>query len=399
MNEKKKVKSIRGLILFAGLVCLGVIYIKDVCDVFLFGLNIVMPFVIGGCIAFVLNLPMNFIEKKLLKWWKKKGKSAKRGVSILLSIIFVLALITFLILMVVPQLGKTLSDLGTVMPAFFQSLYNDIQKLLDRYPELTAQFPMLEEIKIDWPSIINQVSGFLKDGVSNIFTVAFGIAGSIANGVFDTVIAFAFAIYLLASKERIGNQVKRVITAYLPERGSNALLRFGTLCGQNFSRFISGQCLEAIILGSMFVIAMTIFRFPYAVMVGTLIAFTALIPIIGAFIGCIVGAFLILMVSPIKAVGFIIMFLVLQQIEGNLIYPRVVGSSVGLPAIWVLFAVSVGGSMFGIMGMLMFIPLMSTFYLLLRENVNERNKKKQEAAKTVKPEKKVKQIVQEEKEN
>ena len=164
--------------------------------------------------------------------------------------------------------------------------------------------------------------------------------------------------------------------AYLPEKAFAKTMKVLALCNHNFAKFISGQCLEAVILGTLFVICMSIFGMPYAVLVGVLIAFTALIPIVGAFIGCAVGAFLILMVSPIKALIFVIMFLVLQQLEGNLIYPKVVGNSVGLPAIWVLVAVSVGGSMFGIVGMLVFIPLMSTVYALLKENVNSRNKKK-----------------------
>ena len=203
-----------------------------------------------------------------------------------------------------------------------------------------------------------------------------GIASSVVSGFTNLFIGLVFSVYVLAQKEKLAGQVKRVLSAFLPEKINNSVLYVCALLNKNFTNFITGQCLEAVILGTMFVIAMTIFRMPYAVMIGVLIAFTALIPIVGAFIGCVVGAFLILLVNPWKALAFIVLFLVLQQIEGNLIYPRVVGSSVGLPAMWVLVAVTIGGSLFGIMGMLVFIPLISTVYALLRECVNRRNEKK-----------------------
>lgn len=388
-EEKQKVKMVRGLILFTGLVCLGVIYIKDVCAVAMLALGILSPFVMGGAVAFVLNLPMRFIENKLFGWWKsEKYAGLKRSVSILLSILFAVAVIAFAVGMVFPRLIKTLFELGPVVQSFMQSVWNDLQLFLKENPELLEQLPMLEDIKLDWNAIVAYVTDFLRNGVTHMFSAVFGIAGGIATSVFNGVIAFVFAIYLLAGKERLGAQVRRVISAYLPKHVGEKLFHVQSLCSQNFAKFISGQCLEAVILGAMFAVTMSIFRMPYAVLIGVLIAFTALIPYVGAFIGCVVGALLILMISPLQAVGFLILFFVLQQIEGNLIYPRVVGNSVGLPAIWVLVAVSVGGSMFGIMGMLLFIPLLSTCYSLLRENVNFRNKRAHaaEAAKKKKEE-------------
>ncbi|MBQ8038417.1 MAG: AI-2E family transporter, partial [Lachnospiraceae bacterium] len=260
--------------------------------------------------------------------------------------------------------------------AYFEDLIKELEILAAQYPEWKDAFAALEEISIDWSSVISYVTNFLKEGLGNLLSSTVVFAGSVAGALFDGVIAIVFAIYILSGKEKLGRQVKKLLYAYLPERGYNKTLKVLALCNHNFAKFISGQCLEAIILGTLFVICMTIFRMPYAVLVGVLIAFTALIPIVGAFIGCAVGAFLILMISPIKALIFIIMFLVLQQLEGNLIYPRVVGNSVGLPAIWVLVAVSIGGSMFGVVGMLVFIPLMSTVYALLKENVAVRNQKK-----------------------
>ena len=206
-----------------------------------------------------------------------------------------------------------------------------------------------------------------------MLTSTFSVASGIISGLVNVVIAFIFALYILAQKEKLENQGKRIIAAFLPEKVAGKMLEVCSLLYKSFSSFITGQCMEAVILGMMFVIAMSIFQMPYAFMVGVLIAFTALIPIVGAFIGCGVGAFLILIDNPIQALWFIILFLVLQQIEGNLIYPRVVGNSVGLPSIWVLMAVSLGGSLFGVSGMLFFIPLMSAGYVLLRESVNSRN--------------------------
>ena len=209
-------------------------------------------------------------------------------------------------------------------------------------------------------------------------TSTIGMASSIIGAIVNGVISFIFSLYILSQKEKLADQGQRIVRAYASEKLADGILRVLSLLNKNFTNFVTGQCLEAIILGVLFIIAMTIFGMPYAVLVGVLIAFTALIPIVGAFIGCGVGAFLILIDDPMLALWFVIMFLIIQQLEGNLIYPKVVGNSVGLPAIWILMAVSLGGSLFGVTGMLFFIPLLSTCYVLLRDNVNERNRAKQE---------------------
>ena len=377
MDEKRIFRMICKLILFAGAIILGVLYSKEVLAAIKLILGMLTPFLVGAAMAFVLNLPASFIERKIFANWKNpKAAGLKRGLSIVLAILFVIALLVFVVLTVVPQLTRTLMELGNVIPAFFKKLIADLEVLALQYPEWKDAFAALEEISIDWSSVISYVTSFLKEGLGNVLSSTVGFAGSLAGFVFDGVIAFVFAIYILSGKEKLGSQAKKLLHAYLPEKGYEKTMKVLALCNHNFAKFISGQCLEAVILGTMFVICMTIFGMPYAILVGVLIAFTALIPIVGAFIGCAVGAFLILMVSPVKALIFIIMFLILQQLEGNLIYPKVVGNSVGLPAIWVLVAVSVGGSMFGVVGMLVFIPLMSTLYALLKENVAERNRKK-----------------------
>ncbi len=218
---------------------------------------------------------------------------------------------------------------------------------------------------------------FFKNGAGSVLDSTFTVAKSIVSGMTTFIIAFVFACYILLQKEKLNIQIHKVMYAYLKKEYVEKILDICSLTYKTFSNFLAGQCLEAAILGTMFVIMMTVFRLPYALLVGVLIAFTALIPIFGAFIGCFIGAFLILMDTPMKALVFVILFLVLQQIEGNLIYPRVVGNSVGLPSIWVLAAVSIGGSLMGIVGMLVFIPAVSVIYTLFRNNVYGQLEKKE----------------------
>ena len=206
------------------------------------------------------------------------------------------------------------------------------------------------------------------------------MATVLVNGTVNFIVGFVFACYILLQKEKLLYQLRKLLEAFLPEKAAEKIWYVGQLTEKIFSNFITGQCVEAVILGAMFAVTLSIFKFPYALLIGVLIAFLALIPIFGAFIGCVLGAFLILMVDPIKALIFIVIFLVLQQIEGNLIYPRVVGGSVGLPAIWVLAAVTIGGSLMGVLGMLIFIPLVSVFYTLLKQTVNRRIEEKYKKA-------------------
>lgn len=376
--EKEKIKQIRNLILLvAGLIFL-LMYSQTVLNGIAIAFNIMKPFIYGGIIAFVLNIPMRGIEQKLLAKWK--GKSAekfKRPVSILLSIMFVCAIITIVIAAVVPQVTQTVVELSNEIPPFVEGVVEQLEEVSADYPQLQSYLEEIDISEFNWDSLLNSLVSFAKNGMTNMLTSTVLVAGNIISGIVNIFIAFIFALYILGQKEKLANQAKRILTAYASEKVNHTILKICSLLHQNFTNFISGQCVEAVILGTMFVIAMSIFRMPYAILVGVLIAFTALIPIVGAFIGCAVGAFLILVDTPEKAFWFIILFLILQQIEGNLIYPRVVGSSVGLPAIWVLMAVSVGGSLFGIFGMLFFIPLVSTIYMLLRDSVNERNFQKQ----------------------
>lgn len=375
--SKEKIKQIRWLMVLAAALVLGIIYSDKVFAGVGFAFQIASPFLYGGIIAFVLNLPMKAFENKLLKNWN--GKSAaglKRPLCMVLSIVAVFLVITIVIGTVVPQVTATAAEVGKKIPAFVERVTNELDNLVVNYPELAKRVAELETIEINWESLVDTVFDFLKNGAGDMLTSTVNVASGIIGGIVNTVIAFIFALYILVQKEKLGNQCTRIISAYLPERMGNRILEVCSLLHKNFSNFITGQCLEAVILGTLFVVAMSIFQMPYALMIGVLIAFTALIPIVGAFIGCFVGAFLILIDDPLMAMWFVIMFLIIQQIEGNLIYPKVVGNSVGLPSIWVLMAVSLGGSLFGVSGMLFFIPLLSTVYALIRDGVNRRNAEK-----------------------
>lgn len=368
--NRENLRKIRGLILFTVIVLVALWKYGMVLDALGFILGIIFPFLLGGAIAFVLNVPMHFLEHKLFwhgkleqKKWKKK---LARPVSLALTILIVIGVIAVVSLVVIPRLGSTIILLGRNIQDFLPKVQNWGQELFNNNKEVAA---WIGDIEIDWKNMLDGVIGFFKNGAGSVLDSTFTVARSIVSGMATFIIAFVFACYILLQKERLNIQIRKVMYAYLKKEYVEKILDVCSLTYRTFSNFLAGQCLEAAILGTMFVIMMTAFRLPYALLVGVLIAFTALIPIFGAFIGCAVGAFLILMDTPMKALIFIILFLVLQQIEGNLIYPRVVGNSVGLPSIWVLAAVSIGGSLIGVVGMLVFIPIASVIYTLFRNNV------------------------------
>lgn len=393
--NRKEIKRIRGLILFAGLVFLALMKVDLLWQAFVFCLQIVSPFLLGGAIAFVINLPMRFFENKLFLKEPKSAKSKKvlaklkRPVSMLLAYVAVLLVIVLVIITVIPQLVETIKVLGKEIPVFLEEVLDYLTVVLAANPELVTQLQSIQISEIDWQKVLQDVFGFLQNGMGNMLSSTFSVASSIASGAVNFFIAFIFSIYVLGQKERLAGQVSRLIQAYTKPEVCNWCMKVAKLLYRNFSNFITGQCTEAVILGTMFVVVMSVLRFPFAFMIGVLIAFTALIPVVGAFIGCGVGVFLILVDSPAKALGFLVLFLVLQQIEGNLIYPHVVGNSVGLPSMWVLAAVTIGGSLMGVVGMLVFIPILSTVYILLKEDVNKKNadKGKTDKVKTVKTDK------------
>lgn len=382
-NEKQKYLFWLKILLTIAVLTLGVIYFESLWGFVKEGFSIISPFLIGALIAFILNLPMRSIEKHLFgkangKFWLKM----KRPVSIILSVVFICGIFTLLAFAVVPQVVTTAEMIPDKISAFWHSTLDWLEDMLAKYPRETemvmVELNKLSEMKIDWQAVIIQVKDFFFTGYGGSFIKnVFSITGKIGVGIFNTVIAIVFSIYILAQKEKLCMQGKRVLSAFLSEKAYRRTAKVLSVLMTNTSNFIAGQCIEAVILGVLTMLAMVIFKpvfgFDYTLLVGVLVAFTALIPVVGGFIGCGIGAFLFLMDNPMTALWFVILFIVVQQIEGNLIYPYVVGNSVGLPSMWVLAAITIGGSVMGIGGMLFFIPLFATGYMLLRDAVNERN--------------------------
>lgn len=340
--------------------------------------GLVMPFIIGAVIAFVFNVPMKAIEKGLNRLFdkrcKKKHPRLIRVLAYMLTLILILAIIAGVLFVVVPELVNTIADLIGQVPTAVNNLINWLQVKLSAYPEYEEK---LSSISINWDSVLSNVMNFLSIGTEGIINGGIGAISGFFSGITNFFIGFVFSVYVLFQKEKLASQCKKLMYVCMPESRADKIIEVLRLTNTTFSNFLSGQCLEACILGTMFVITLSILRMPYALLIGIIIAVTALIPIVGAFIGCIVGVILIMMTSPIKALIFIGVFLILQQIEGNLIYPHVVGSSVGLPGMWVLVAVTIGGNLFGIMGMLTFIPISSVCYALLRTYVNRKVEEKE----------------------
>ena len=376
--DKDTIRKLQGLIVFTLVIFVGLLKFNVVLDTAGFVLHILFPFLLGGAIAFVLSVPMNRIDKRLFGKAKEGSRldKASAPLSLALTLVLVLSVLSLVVIVVLPELAGTIAMLGRTLPEKVPVLLKKVELLFDNNPELIHYIEELEA-SLNWEEILNQLVTFFRVGANTMLDSTISVATGIVSGVGTFFIAFVFACYILLQQPFLKRQMTKLLFAYLKETQAREFLRICNLTYRTFSNFLTGQCMEAVILGTMFFITMTIFRFPFALLVGVLIAFTALIPIFGAFIGCGVGVFLILTVDPKQALFFVIMFLILQQIEGNLIYPKVVGGSIGLPAIWVLAAVSLGGSLFGVVGMLVFIPIVSVLYALLKQNVNKRLDEKQ----------------------
>ncbi len=339
-------------------------------SVYQFIKNIFSPFVIGAAIAFVLNVPMRGIED-LLKG--VKNRSLRRTIAVVLTFVCI-ALVLFLVVrLLLPQVTETVQNLIARLPYFFNTAFEKVKTLLNENPELMDWVMNNTELdEFNWTGLFEKIVTYAGSGMTTLLSSAFTAIGSVSSGIFNAVISLVFGLYCLFRKEILARQARRLVYAFLPEKFCDHTIRILRLTNVTFSNFISGQCLEAIILGCLFALAMLIFRMPYIPLVSVLIAVTALVPIVGAFVGCILGAFFILVDNPIQAVWFVVMFLVIQQFEGNVIYPKVVGKSVGLPGMWVLLAVTMGGELMGVAGMLIMIPLVSVFYTLMREITTNR---------------------------
>lgn len=332
--------------------------------------NIFSPFLLGGVLAFILNVPMRAFESKL-KFIK--SEKPRRIAAILLTLIAIVVVIAGVVMLIIPQINDTLDLLISQLPGFFERVEASLMEFLAAHPDInewvTNNFDLQQ---LDWSAILERVAAFVSTSVGTILAGAVVAVKDIFGVVFNLVISIVFAFYCLACKETLARQGRRMAYALLKEKTADQIVRVMRMTNSAFSNFLTGQCLEAIILGLLFVPAMAIFKMPYIPLICVLIAVTALVPLVGAFVGCVLGAFFILVTDPMLAVGFVIMFLVIQQIEGNLIYPRVVGESIGLPGMWVLLAVAVGGGFFGVVGMFLMVPLSSVIYTLLREFTHNR---------------------------
>ncbi|MEE0511517.1 MAG: AI-2E family transporter [Peptococcaceae bacterium] len=340
--------------------------------------KLVRPFLIGVVIAFVLNVPLRFFERRVFnRIQNPRFKKMERGISVLLAIILVWLIIGLVISVVVPQLISSLSLFVSAVPSYFDYLTNFLS-MFEKYSPAVAHFS--EQLQNLSPSTLeNYLNSQLNDRIAELTSVlgsavmsTVSFVASLASSLVEVVVAFIFSIYILFNKETLAVQARKICFAFLSKRVAVYLVHAAQVSFAKFYHFIIGQLTEAVILGTLCTIGMLILRLPYAPMIGVLTGFCALIPIFGAFIGGAVGALLILTVSPIKALTFLIFLIVLQQLEGHIIYPKVVGGSVGLPAMWTLFAITVGGSLYGLVGMLLSVPLFAALYYLFTEIVYAR---------------------------
>ena len=375
--NSKNIKKLLLIITFTVLLYLGLTNFSKVANIVKSAIGIVSPFILGLCIAFIVGMLLNFLEDKWDRVFKKnKSKilyKLKRPICICISFAIIIGAIFILIFMIVPEVGRTVTEVSKNIPNYIERLehwWNQMSK------ELENIYVTLPEIDIDWKQVGATIADFLTRGSKSIFSTTVGITTSIFGGIFSFIVGFIFSIYILFQKENLSRQIKKILYAYLKEDTVKSILSIAKMAGVTFSKFVTGQLTEAIIIGLLCFIGMKIFSIPYATMISTLIGFTALIPLVGAFIGTAFGAVMILMVDPVKALWFIVFIIILQQLEGNIIYPRIVGKSVGLPGLWVLVAITVGGSLLGIFGMLLSVPICSVLYALLRQSVNNRLSKK-----------------------
>lgn len=348
--------------------------------------GVVYPLILGCVIAYVLNIILKKVEKlyfpKSQKSWVLKSR---RIVSIFISIFLILAIFVLIVTLIVPELVNAFLVIGQEIPIVFERLK---VFLVEHSQDIPTIEKWINSINIDWENMTKKLIDYATSGVGGILNSTFSFVGVLTNGIVNFVISLIFAIYILSAKEVLHSQINRMINVYMKEKFSNTLRKIAKTADETFSSFIVGQCTEAVVLGIFCTIGMWIFKFPYAPMIGAFIGATALIPVVGAYVGAVVGVFMILTVDPMKALFFVLFIVILQQIEGNLIYPRVVGSSIGLPGIWVLAAVTVGGGIGGVVGMLMGVPVAATVYKLIGENVREKENSREKSEKLKKTEKK-----------
>ena len=330
-------------------------------------LDILSPFILGGCIAFIANVPMRFFEGKLIKI---QQAGLRRTVALVITFVVVTIVLGGVFLLLIPQLVETVEILIPAVYDFFLKLGVSIEKFLQDNPDAMNLLQSTSGGEsFDLTTLVQNGVAFLGNSVTTILQSAVSTIGSVASFAMDLFVAIVFAVYCLFQKETLARQGRKLLYAFMKERSVDRIIYILRLSNSTFSNFLSGQCIEVCILGVMIAIAMAILKLPYIPLVSVLVAVTAFVPIVGAWAGFVIGAFFMLVNDPIQAVWFIIMFIIVQQIEGNLIYPKVVGNSIGLSGMWVIVAISVGGDLFGVLGMLLMIPFASVLQTVVREEV------------------------------
>ena len=375
--NSKNIKKILLIILFGALIFTAFQNISSVFGFVSKVTSVFSPGIAALCIAFVFNVLLVALETKVFKFMDKSKKKfvlkLKRPLCLVLTYLIAFGIISLLILVIIPDIIDTLIYLAERLPSFVSDLITKAEKLLVKF-NINAQLP---ELKVSFTAVAKQITRLLSDYSTKIFGNAVNITTSVFGGIFDGIFSTVISVYILAQKEKIGKFVKRAINAFIPEKISYLIYHVSHRTYDSFSRFIGGQLTECLILGLLCFIGMTIFRFPNALIISVLIAVTAMVPIIGATVGVIIGFLLIVITSPVKALLFVLFFLILQQIEANLIYPKVVGKAVGLPGVIVVSAVLLGGNINGILGALVAVPTCAVIYTLLKEAIAYRTKSKQ----------------------
>lgn len=375
MSEKKRnIQTVLSIITFTVILIYLINHVSVIWGIIGKGISMITPFLIGCGIAFVINIPMSGIEKSLFKNENGRFYKYRRAISMVIAYLLAILVVALVMFVVVPEIGKTIGSLGSKIEEFIKNVQDWIQRVLSKYPDIAKQIvDELNNIEIEW----GRIGSMVKDNGSTIMEKTYTVFSSIIGAVVNTFIGLVFSIYILSQKEKLGKQTKMLCYSVFKENTADELMVFGKIANTTFAKFFTSQFREGIILGTMFAIVMAIIGMPYPLTIGVLIAFTALIPIFGAFIGLFIGSFLILIEEPEYVIWFIVLFFVLQFIENYFIYPKLVGGDVGLSAIWVLLAVLVGGDLMGVVGMFIFIPLVSVLYAYARSIIYRKLKKKE----------------------
>lgn len=365
--NKKNTKQIMFLIIFAALMLWIVFNYKMFIDLVGFIIGLLTPLIVGMIIAFVINVPMKKLEEKVFKIKKRKHKKLIRAISLILSILLIFGIIVLILFLVIPEFIEALINLSEGIPKSYKFIDALIGKIKVAYPELGGYLKNID---------VNSIAKESVNGAGALVSLIIAFISDVISKLVVFFIGFIISIYILADKEKLGVQIRKTLTAFFGKEVSKNITNIARISNNTFTNFLTGQCLDSCLIGFLLFIILSVMKLPYALILGVLFAITALIPYVGAFITLAIGVVLIGVTNPMGALWYVIVFLVLQQFDDNFTHPRIVGGSVGLPALWAILAVLIGGSIFGFMGMVISIPLASILYSLFKNLVNEKIEEK-----------------------